>query len=388
MANRWQRVPIDGGDLDVWGPIEEAINLLGLGTITAYLYNDAGALKLAKGRIGMDDGSQLGAVIVDTITTLSLVGLTASCWAKIEASRVGTVPTFAIASIAGSTDPATLPASFTAAYDGDKQGFYIVGTKRVVGLAWINAAGALEGIVNCLPGNSYAGYSTSDDTDDVPYYFNVPKQNIPVTNLTSRTFTESGVFTADTRYQRQIHAVTNAANSFAGNIPAAASWSGKRIKVLKVDTGAGICTVTPAGAETFQGATAFPLRKQWDFIELESDGTLIYVVDSLATIDSAALAVNTVQSLAHGTGIIPRGLRKSLVCTSTELNYSATDEIDNWNDYIGTNRSASVTVDATNISVITVSDGGGAALTVLNKTTKAYSLITMNKWIIRTRYSI
>lgn len=171
MANRFTRVAIPGGDDGVWDQYEEPINLLGLGNNTLKLYDDSGTLKLAQGRCGLDDGSQKGACIVDTLTTISIAALTVSLWAKVELSKTGTTLNIEITSIVGENDPETLPVSFTGGYDADKQGFYITGTKRCIGLAWINAGGTLEGVVNCLSGESYSGYSTSDDANDYIYKF-------------------------------------------------------------------------------------------------------------------------------------------------------------------------------------------------------------------------
>jgi hypothetical protein len=169
MSNRFVRVATPGGDDGVWDEYEEPINLLGLGNNTLKLYNDAGTLKLAQGRCGLDDSSSKGACIVDTVTTITIAALTASLWAKVELSKTASALNIEITSIAGENDPETLPASFTGGYDADKQGFYITATKRCIGLVWINAGSAIEGIVNCLAGESYCGYATSDDADDYIY---------------------------------------------------------------------------------------------------------------------------------------------------------------------------------------------------------------------------
>ena len=183
MANTFTREATDGGDSGVWASFEQSQNAIARALISALLYDDTGALKLSKGRIGLDNGSNKGVVNIDTIVTASLVGLTASCWAVVEVSVVGTTPSFTITSIGGATNPATLPAGFTGAYDGAKGGYYITGTKRAIGLAWINAGGSLEGIVNCGTGANYSGYSTSDDALDLPYYFLNTKSILPVTSI-------------------------------------------------------------------------------------------------------------------------------------------------------------------------------------------------------------
>jgi hypothetical protein len=169
MANRVSRFPIPGGDDGLWDEYEEPVNLLGLGNNTLKLYNDMGTLKLAQGRCGLDDSSSKTVCIVDAITTISIAALTDSLWAKVELSKTASTLNIEITSIAGASDPSALPASFTGGYDADKQGFYITATKRCIGLVWINAGSAIEGIINCLAGESYAGFATSDDADDYIY---------------------------------------------------------------------------------------------------------------------------------------------------------------------------------------------------------------------------
>lgn len=391
MSNRFVQQPPDGGLSGIWADPESRINSLGRGVCSVYLYDDAGALKLSKGMIGLDDGSQQGAVIIDTLITLSLVGLTASCWARVEASRTGTVPAVSITSIAGATNPAALPAGFTGAYDGDKQGYYVTATKRVVGLAWINAGGTLEGVINCLSGSDYAGYSTSDDVYDTIYNFNRQKYALPLVPE-RKVYEQTAAFTTGAYYQYQAHMVTNAANSFNATIPAAsAARVGQRVRVEKVDTGAGVTTVARTGADTLgsTGATAFPLRKQGDFIELESvqvgAGYNWRCVDSLSTLDSAALAIDQYQTLAHGCGVIPRKSYVVLKCGTAELAYSIGDEIKNWSNWYvaGGDNIWGVSADATNFYT-RMND----LLNIPRKDTGANSNPTFANWYLRIRMSL
>jgi len=107
----------------------------------------------------------------------------------------------------------------------------------------------------------------------------------------------------------------------------------------------------------------------------------------MLTIDSAALAVNQVQTLAHGLSIIPGRRYYSLVCVTGEGGYSAGDEVDMWpqTDYeSGNNRVASISVDATNFKTLT----GSLAILIQNKTTAALTVMTMAKWKFRIRYGL
>src|SRR3972149_6889358 len=170
MANYFRREATDGGDSGVWAVFEQAQNHSALSLITCYLYNDAGVPKLSTGRVGLDNGSNKGTVRFDSVSPLTLVGLTASRWALLEVSVVGTTPSVTATTIAGANDPAAPPATFTGAYVGDKGGYYVTATKRVLGLLWVSSGGLLEGVISCGMGASYIGSSQSNDAYDIPYY--------------------------------------------------------------------------------------------------------------------------------------------------------------------------------------------------------------------------
>jgi len=386
MANRFVRRARDGGDRNEWADFQHAQDYLGIPVNTPLIYLDGADLKYSKGIVGIDDGSDIGSCIFDTILILSTALLTNSLWAKVEVYRTNTSINVLLTSIAGANDPSALPAALTSNYDAEKGGYYIQADRRLVGLVWINAAGAVEGIVNCLNGANYAGYSTSDDANDIPYYFSYQKQNITVNTNKVRYFTESANFTALGIYDREVYEITTVAASFDADLPAAASWANKRIKLIKVDTGAGICTADPNGAETLgpTGATAFPMRNQGDYIELESDGTNIYVIDSLATLDSAALAANQVQTLAHGCGVMPRKREPVLLCGTADISYSANDEVSKGVDSAGVNRQWTCTYDATNIKTLVDLSG----IYIQRKDTGLLALPTIANWKIRIRYSL
>ena len=152
MANTFYRKPTIGGDIGSWGPYNDALNDASLGVLSSKLYNDGGALKVSVGKIGINNGTNRGICDIDTVTTVDLSGVSNSIWAAIEMSISGTAVTFTATDIAGATDPAALPASFKAAFDGAKGGFYIDPTKRLVGLAWKNSSGVLLAVINTVGG--------------------------------------------------------------------------------------------------------------------------------------------------------------------------------------------------------------------------------------------
>jgi hypothetical protein len=172
MAFTQTRKSLIGGDLNTWGAFQQGMDKLHIGANTIEAYISAGALYLSAGMLGIYDGSQDWNVSNSAAAGISVAGLTVSCWAQLEISVVAGVPAIAITSIGGATNPASLPASFTGAYDGTKGGFYITGTKRCHSLIWINAAGVPEGVINTIGGHDgYVGYAQSDDANDYIYSF-------------------------------------------------------------------------------------------------------------------------------------------------------------------------------------------------------------------------
>lgn len=167
MANYFYREAIDGADDEIWAQYEIEQNRAGaIGQLTTRLYDDAGVLKCAIGKIGFDNGSNRGVIDIDTITDIPIAGLTVSRWAQVEISVSGTLPSFEITSIAAAATVSTLPIQLTNNYDETKQGFYITATKRLLGVVWIDGAGNLDGIVNCLAyTDSYLGKSDSNAND-------------------------------------------------------------------------------------------------------------------------------------------------------------------------------------------------------------------------------
>lgn len=135
MANRFLREPITGGDDGSWAPYLLALTEAGgIGALTAYLYNDGGALKLSAGRIGINDGTNKGVCEMDTVQTISLAGVSDSTWAKIEVSVSGTAVTVAATEILGATRPGRIT-NLVSSYNAEKGGVYITATKRCIGYA-------------------------------------------------------------------------------------------------------------------------------------------------------------------------------------------------------------------------------------------------------------
>ena len=148
MANRFIREPREGGDNNVWAEylLEHTRSIIGI--LTSRLYNSSGILKLKTGRIGIDNNTNKGIVVIDTEIAISIAGLSANNWIKIEMTVSGTVPTFTATDITGETDSGLLPSIIQNSYDGEKGGYYISNNKRCIGIAYLDAGGAIDYILN------------------------------------------------------------------------------------------------------------------------------------------------------------------------------------------------------------------------------------------------
>lgn len=154
MANLFYRKPIIAGDSNTWGAYNDAFIKTAIGEYTSYLYNNGGVLTVSPGRIGINDGTNLGVAIIDTPTAITIAG-TNGRWYKIEMTVSVTTVTFTSTVLADAT-AAILPATLTGSYVTTKQGFYHVSTARLIGVAWKDSTGVLGGIINCQ--NMINGY--------------------------------------------------------------------------------------------------------------------------------------------------------------------------------------------------------------------------------------
>lgn len=282
MSDIYVQEAIDGGMPDIWGPYEQDQNRLSIGLNTRKVYLDGADLKISEGRVGLNYSSTgYGIIRNSAARVISVAALTASLWAKVELSQVaGTVVT-EITSIVGASNPATLP---TWTYDALKGGHYLTATKRAIALVWINAAGAVEGIVNEIGGiDGYSGYSMSDDSYDVPYLFEKHPQVTAFPQMaTEYVMSKSSNYslpnmnayalTGETSKNILILA-TRGANGFILTLPASASNTGRIVEVYVVDSAAGCCLVKSTGAETISGMAQLFLMEQYQKVRLFCNGS-------------------------------------------------------------------------------------------------------------------
>ena len=151
MADTFYHEPNVGSDANIWGPyMLMQARVGGRGGLSMELLNTGGALHLSAGYAGIDDGTVKGTVERTADAALSLAGVSAGNWAAIELSIVAGVPTYTISDIAGGDDEWTIPASVKVAYDYMKGGYYLIASKRLIGIAFKTAfAGVLSRVVNC-----------------------------------------------------------------------------------------------------------------------------------------------------------------------------------------------------------------------------------------------
>lgn len=178
MANRFFRRPVEGSDENSWAQYNDAHILEAIGECNVKLYNDAGALKVSKGRIGINDGTHEGVCIIDTVTTISLVPVTNNNWAEIYMTVSGPNVTFTAVNTNTGVDIYwySLPSTFIAGFDQTKGGYYINAARRCIGLIKLDASGNLESIINVLNNEEgYNGYSFYDNNEEIKLLWRTTK---------------------------------------------------------------------------------------------------------------------------------------------------------------------------------------------------------------------
>jgi len=155
LANSFVRQPVIGGDSGSYGPYAQQQFDAALGYMTSKLINNAGTLQVTAGRIGINDGVNLGLAVIPAATNISIAANSNSLWILITMTVAGTAVTFTAADVAGATDPTLLPSSVKSAYDGTKGGFYVSASARAIGLCW-KVGGVLLAVVNFKGAQWYA----------------------------------------------------------------------------------------------------------------------------------------------------------------------------------------------------------------------------------------
>jgi len=274
MANIFKPEPITYGDYNAWGPKELAQNEPMTGVLTSKLYLDGLDLKLSVGSIGLNNGSSIGICKIDTVTTISLAGLTISEWAKVEMSVVGTTVVLAITSM-GITTPHILPTAFTGSFDGTKGAYHIVATKRCLGIVFINSAGACAGIVNPMSFiDAYDGYSTSNDGLGFYYYFSKNVQS-------SKPVKVQKAFILDTTLpdlQEDTELVASLMGGRRATLPTLADNIGRVITLWKLEDNQWWSEVAGEGAETINGDNIYYLRRVNDYITVVGETTGWHII--------------------------------------------------------------------------------------------------------------
>jgi hypothetical protein len=241
MANIFKREAIDGGDSGVWAPFELDQDRRSIGIQSAQVYDDAGTIRLSKGRIGFDNGSALGTVIIDTITAISRAPASNGNWFTISMTVSGTTPTFTVADIAGAVDPEIIPTTFTGAWDPTKGGYYIVSTARIIAIGYRSGSGPLSGLVN--PMGVLEGYKGTIYEG-------------------AGTFKYNKVINSNTEYL--IIEADNTTVNF--NLPAIEGAQGHDYYIMNV--GSQSLAIVPDGAETIEGDGVRRLWSQFDYLHV------------------------------------------------------------------------------------------------------------------------
>ena len=128
------REPMIMGDPNIWARYENSENRKSIGTISSYLYTSGELLYLARGKIGINDNTVRGTIIIDTNTLIPLAGLTKENWIKIEITVSNVSINITATNISGETNRNSIPSEFENAYDYEKNGYYISTDRRCIGL--------------------------------------------------------------------------------------------------------------------------------------------------------------------------------------------------------------------------------------------------------------
>lgn len=294
MAQTFTRQAIGGSDSGVWDTYELEQDSINLGLLSCRLYSNAGALTISPGRIGLDPGATKGIYRNTEAEAISIAGISNGNWFKVELSTVGSVPTVAAADIAGSTDPNIVPAGFTGAYDGEKGGYYITATKRVIAIGYKTAGGALAGILNCKPGSDYFSGIITNGTDIYDYEYKNSEliSNIILTLTANKTLT--GI---KGKYILHCNA---GANGFVITVPSAITYPYMEIEADKTDLySTNKSAVTIKTSQSINAFTAISgsyyvfLFKKNQSIKLESNGSTWIIPHGGGIVDMSTGGENT-----------------------------------------------------------------------------------------------
>lgn len=284
MANTFYRKPVIGADENAWAQYNDEFILYAIGGYSSYLYDDSGSLKISKGRIGINNDTNRGVSKIDTITTISLTGLTISTWAQVEMSVSGTSVTFTITSIAGANDTAIIPTEFISAFDPSKSGYYINASKRTIGIVWIDKDGLLQGVINSADnekgyrGYNYLGDSFAATLRKATMYWDIGKnsgrkwEEISFSwNMDSSATKQTSHFLTSSNNQKIKSITANIINNTGSTIYPCPYWTGMVAPVLQLK----LLSVGSSfvGMERLTGGTfddpAFNAATGWFILEME-----------------------------------------------------------------------------------------------------------------------
>lgn len=105
--------------------------------------------------------------------------------------------------------------------------------------------------------------------------------------------------------------VTTAASTITITLPAVSGNTGLTYTIMKADSGAGTVVITPNGAETINGDTTYTLKKQYETIEIVSNGTLWFVKDIRTGFSLASRTLIT--TTGSSTYTVPAGVKAILM---------------------------------------------------------------------------
>jgi hypothetical protein len=155
LTSNFQRLPYNHGDLNSYhDAVMRTILAGGIGGLSIEATNVGSAITVSRGFAGIYDGTLAGkgAIEVTVSGNITTAGASANLWHALEFSVSGTSVTWYLTPLAGETDESFMSLTMKNYYDGSKNGYYRIASRRIIAFVFLRTALAVGRIVNCESG--------------------------------------------------------------------------------------------------------------------------------------------------------------------------------------------------------------------------------------------
>ena len=157
-----------------------------------------------------------------------------------------------------------------------------------------------------------------------------------------RVGSDDHTFTIDNQSTNGVmYLVTTGSSNRTANLPAAASWSGMVVEIVKVDSGTGTVIVDPNASETINGVTTYTIIQQWEALRIRSDGTNWEIISAYKQLRVESIGASTAAagSTTSDAGVLPAGTANVYPTTAangtTGVRIHANDQVTGRQLFIG-----------------------------------------------------